>query len=439
VRRAVVQRVGALAGNRAAVALQRETAQEVIDRYMNYGGLNLQEEELGAYLAGRARAGDYAIATAVIGELPSSDKDDVATETVRLLSTPEVVRMARNPAAVTMLRVMKDQMTDWWSWVVTEEEQRLADLIAAVLGDEGARRRWNVARIEATKGTAGSDLAALAALYADDEIVDEGTLASRTAAVLDATANPVVPGLQTGIAFGDTGFAGDQNPGGAGFRDPHASSRNQVGHFLTAVGLQVAPDLVSRPIPEIRLVRAALGVPTGSTVRELVGAPPGLSDDDVALRLTIGHEKAPDPPGGAEAGLGILFAGLGESLTPGPEGETEEEEDERVGQAMLEETRQQVRAVIGAFRAQFQACTDEDVAAWNRAITALGTADTLNLGAAEPELARVAINFAQKGNSIQDLRLSLVGWRFGQMLRTNAFGDDRRRVAAWLRTNLGPQ
>ncbi|GAB3890220.1 hypothetical protein GCM10029964_061380 [Kibdelosporangium lantanae] len=58
------------------------------------------------------------------------------------------------------------------------------------------------------------------------------------------------------------------------------------------------------------------------------------------------------------------------------------------------------------------------------------------MAAAEPELSHVAITFAQRGNSVQDLRLSLVGWRLGQLIRTDAFGN-RHSVTAWLRTNLG--
>lgn len=415
--RVVVQRLSALAGNNAVqqamAVLQRETAQEVIDRHTNLGGLNLQEEELGAYLGQRALASDYAIVAQVIEELPSSDRDDVAAETMKKFSIPAVCTMARNPAAVQMLRLLKNAMTDFPRWR-TEEEVRLSELVAAVLDDPGARDSWNRARIEQVKGDASSDLEALAQLFADDQLVDDGTVQSRALEVLSATAHRVVPGLQTGIEFSDSGFAGDRNAGGAGFRDPHASSRNQVGHFLTAVGLQFSPDVVSRQIPGIGLVRLALGVPNGNTIRELIQAPDTLTDEDVALRLTIGHEKAPDPPGGAEAAIAVL-------LSPAPV---------VASQAMI-------RMIVGAFRAQFAACSDADVEAWNRAIAALGTANRLNLDAAEPQLQRIGIVFAYRGNSVQDLRLSLVGWRLGQMLRSNAFGNDRQRVAAWLRSNLG--
>lgn len=441
-RRTVTARIGALAGNRALqralITVQRETANEIIELHTNWGGLNLNEEAVGEDLAARVRRGDYRIVTAVLTaeRMTSSNRDDVATETLRHLDTQSIIRIAKNPTAVQMLRIMKNEMTDLWSWVITDEERRLADLIAAILNDPGARNLWNRQRILEIKASAGNDLAALAQLFDSDEIVDDGTLQSRTAAVLDVTAHLVIPGLQTGIDFGDTGFAGDQRPGGAGFRDPHPSSRNQVGHFLTAVGLEFSPGVVSTQIPALRLVRAAFGAPDADTVREMIHAPASMSDADVALRLTIGHEKAPDP-NGTNSALSIAIAGVGEMLAGGPDGETDEQRDERVGRAVIEETRRQILEVIHAFKRQFDACTDDDVATWNRAIAALGSADQLNIGAAQGELSRIAINFAQRGNSIQDMRLSLVGWRLGQMLSSGAFGDDRRRVAAWIRTNLG--
>jgi len=261
-------------------------------------------------------------------------------------------------------------------------------------------------------------------MFEDDQIIDDGTVSSRLQAILGATEHLVIPGLQTGIDFADTGFAGQPTPGGPGFRDPHPSSRNQVGHFLTAVGLQISPGVVSRPIPVF------------GSIRSMVGAPAGMSDSDVALRLTIGHEKAPDPVGAFGIVTGILIGGLVESLLPGPEGETEEERDERIGRAVEAETKRQIAEVIAAFRAQFEATTDDDIAAWNEALAALGTGPSINLAAAEGPLSRIHIDPTQRGNSIQDLRLSLVGWRLGQMISAGEFADNTA-VAAWIRTNLG--
>ena len=65
-------------------------------------------------------------------------------------------------------------------------------------------------------------------------------------------------GLQTGISFHDTGFAAD-------FKDPWPSSDNQVGHFLTAVGLSFNPAKVKQSFG-------------GRSLRDWLGAPAAMSD-----------------------------------------------------------------------------------------------------------------------------------------------------------------
>ncbi len=105
----------------------------------------------------------------------------------------------------------------------------------------------NQARIRQLAAQAPTDLEALALLFEDDGIVDDGTVPGRLRAILQATERKTIPGLQTALSFGDSGFAGDRRLDGAGFRDPWPASRNQVGHFLTAVGLQFAPEIVARP------------------------------------------------------------------------------------------------------------------------------------------------------------------------------------------------
>ncbi len=409
----------------AVPLVQRETAEEIKARFMNWGGLNLQEEALASHLLGLVRAGNYALVTQVITVLDWVDRDDVAGEMMPSLTNEELIHIARNDSGREMLQRMKAELQDWWGWI-TREERHQGELLAAVLDEPGARALWNRQEIGRIKTAAGSDLEALAQIFESSLVIDDGTVTSRLQAVLAATEHLLIPGLQTGIDFQDTGFAGDQEPGGQGFRDPHPSSRNQVGHFLTAVGLQFSPAVVSRQIPIF------------GTIRQMVQAPANMDDQEVALRLTIGHEKAPDPDG-TMAAISIALRGVGESLRPGPEGETEDERDERVGRAIADETRRQIEAIIQAFRTQFQATTDDDIRAWNEAITALGTGNELNLAAAEAPLSRIAINNANRGNSIQDMRLSLVGWRLGQLIGSGAFGEDRTAVASWIRANLGPR
>jgi hypothetical protein len=376
-RQAIAQQLGHIAGNhylRQALRptpshIQRETAQQIKERFMDWGGLNLQEEKLAAHLLTLVTAKNYAMVTQVLTVLDDSDQDDVAGEMMPSLNNRTLISIARDPNGAAMLRFMRQALGDWSGWV-TEEERNQAALLGAVLNEGADRAIWNIAEIGRIKSNSASDLDALASIFESDFIIDDGSIPSRLQSIMSATEHLVVPGLQTGVDFGDTGFAGDQEPGGKGFRDPHPSSRNQVGHFLTAVGLQFSPEVVSKKIPLF------------GTVRQMVQAPAGMSDQDVALRLTIGHEKAPDPNGGMAA-VNILLAGVIEDFSDGPEGETEDQRDERVGRAVEAETRRQIQAIIQAFRTQFQACTDEDVKAWNDAIQAMGTGDNLDMNAAE--------------------------------------------------------
>jgi hypothetical protein len=346
-------------------------------------------------------------------------RDDVVLLMLQSLTTVELISKAHDPPALALYRRMVAELRSGWT---SDEERNKIDLLRAILNEGGARFLWNRHRVEALEGQAPNDLEALALLFDDDQIVDDGTITGRLRAILDSTEHLVVPGLQTGVEFGDTGFAGDQTPGGPGFRDPHPSSRNQVGHFLTAVGLQFTPEVVSRSIPLF------------GKIRDMVHAPAGMSDSEVALRLTIGHEKAPDP-NGTLAAIDVVATGVIESMKPGPEGETEDQRNERVGRAVVEETQRQIDAIIQAFRTQFEATTAADIQAWNDALDALGTDTTLNMAAAEAPLRRVKIDYAGRGNSIQDLRLSLVGWRLGQMIGNGEF-TSRAQVANWIRVNL---
>ncbi len=409
--------------------LQRETAQELVDKYTDKGYIwnTLRVGDLANDLVTKTRAKQYAFVRQVILEGVSySKRDDVSLAILNSLTIPELIQMAHDPAAVPLFQVLADELSGGWE---TEEEANKVQLLRAVLSGGPDRLLWNRQRILALKALAPTDLEALALLFEDDSIVDEGTVSSRLQSILQVTEHPVIPGLQTGIDFGDTGFAGDQQPGGSGFRDPHPESRNQVGHFLTAVGLEFSPDVVSRPIPIF------------VSIRSMVGAPAQMSNQEVALRLTIGHEKRPDPPGGVAIFIDIITTGLIERyLAEGPEGETEEERDRRVGEAIEREIGQKIQEVIAAFRAQFQATTDDDIAAWSAAQAQLGTGNTLDRSALEGStspLNRIAVDPSQRGNSQQDLRLSLVGWKLGQLIQSGAF-PDRTSLARWIRTNLGP-
>jgi hypothetical protein len=402
--------------------IRRRPASEVIGDYQtSYGPFtSLDEEGLGRYLAGRLRAGAWNGIIEVIDALGWSDRDDVAGEVMAGLTVVEVIAIARTAEGQAVLRRLADELGSGYE---TYGEHDVVTFIKAVLEPTGfLALLWNQKRIEELKKTSGSDLEALAALFDDDRIVDDGTVAGRLTVILRATEHLVIPGLQTGIDFGDTGFRGEQTPTCSGFRDPHPSSQNQVGHFLTAVGLVFAPEVVSRPIPG------------AGSIRDLIEAPASMTDDEVALRLTIGHEKAPDPLGAGGMIGHQLGVWLGERyLTPAPEGETEEQRDERVSRAMAEQLGADLRGIFAAFRAQFRATTHADIAAWNEALDVLR-----NTGSTETPgnpLERISVDPTLKGNSRQDLRLSVVGWQLGRMIRAEEFAS-RAQVAEWIRQHL---
>jgi hypothetical protein len=285
----------------------------------------------------------------------------------------------------------------------------------------------NAEAIQRIRNRTPSDAEALAQMFESPSIQDDRTPAGRLRAILVATEHPLIPGLQTGIAFHDRGFRAE-------FRDPWPSSDNQVGHFLTAVGLSFNPAKVGESF-------------FGARLRDWMRAPLAMSAEEVALRLTIGHEKRPDPSvgtvvAGATGGLGeiaipaalggigipAVLGGIG-ILAPfviGPVDALEISTGPVAGAA---------RAVLNAFRVQFAACTQADIQVFRSAERALGTGRPLNIAAAQAMLRGIRVVPTMRGNSYEDLLLSLYGWRLGQDIRRNQFRTGAE-VAAWIRSNL---
>jgi hypothetical protein len=280
------------------------------------------------------------------------------------------------------------------------------------------------ARIVAICGEAGGDDAeALARLFEDPRIDDgdDGSASGRLRAVLDATERRLVKGLHTGVPFRDHGFRGDRARGGDGLRDPWEPSRNQVGHFLTAVGLAFRPAKVAEPV---------FGLP----MRVWLGADAALSDERVGKRLTVGHELSPDP-GVLRGALAGILAGAVAPLALGARGRAT---------ALAAAAGAALGGLAGAlaeqflgFRRQYHRATDADERAFDRALAALGRGPALDLNAAEaalrPLLRRIDVD--ARGNSHQDLRLSLLGWWLGDAVRHGRLtgGDE---VATWIRAHL---
>ena len=250
-----------------------------------------------------------------------------------------------------------------------------------VRSGEAKTGRRNLQRIRQLRAEVGeNDAEALARLFEADGLDDDGTLTGRLRAVLAATQQHWLPGRDTPFDFpglreireaGDTGFRPE-------FRDPWANSRDQIGHFLTALGLFLYPEVVQTRRFGVR-------------VRDWVRAPKDMPDDEVALRFAIGHEKVPDPILGDPRGL-------------------------------------------VQFPQQFTSATAEDVTTYRRAIAALGTGWRVDLEAGLLALSDIAVGRG-RGNSIQDLALSLVACRLGQMIRDGSVRTGAE-VAAWIRANL---
>ena len=252
--------------------------------------------------------------------------------------------------------------------------------------------------------TGRNDLETLAASFEDSRFIDDGTVGGRLEAILIADAHPIVPGLEGAHPFSDVGFRGDHNPGGSGFRDPHSSSRDQIGHFLTGVGLGYDPSRVSRVIQVMNI--GEIGVPTGIRVRDLLGAAADRTDEDVAFGLMVGHELAPDPLD-SEGRL----------------------------------------TMIQGFRAQFSRATPDYINAFQEAARiamngvsdrapSRGTPERLNIEAAETSLRRIPLHYEWRGNSIQDLRLTTMAFSLGRLIRSGYF-QEGHQISQWLQVNLG--
>jgi len=239
----------------------------------------------------------------------------------------------------------------------------------------------NLRRIrEIRRHAGGNDAETLARLFEDDALQDDGSLPGRITAILDATAHRWisgrntwldVPGLYEVKGCSDRGFRRE-------YRDPWPSSREQVGHVLTALAMALHPEQVKRT----RFRRR---------IRDLAGAPRDMRDEEVAVRLAIGHEKAPDP-------------------------------------------RPWEPLILWKVRRQFRSATAEDVALFRRALAALGASRRLDLGLAAAALAGIHVGTGM-GNSAEDLNLTLVAYRLADLIRRGEL-TSRQEVAEWLRDAL---
>ena len=194
----------------------------------------------------------------------------------------------------------------------------------------------------------------------------------------------------------------NQNPD-----DPNVA--NQVGHFLTAVRLGYDPAFLDTPVT--RLVLHTLILPSGGAQPIIVVIPPSWDwaedVDTMAKRLIVGHEKRADPEPSS------LFA-----------------ED-------LKRT-----AINIPF--QYQSATRVDVLLFDEAVQADRSG---NIDIRDTKLRAILTSPNPEdwgsGNSLEDLRLSLKGWRLGRAVagKDQELGEKtlttRQEVASWVRVNIG--
>lgn len=234
------------------------------------------------------------------------------------------------------------------------------------------------------KGTSGAQLAPspfinsveyIAQLFEDSSITDTASgneVQRRLGTMLGASANG--GGKDSVLHF--SGIFYNCSDGGfrPDFRDPWPGfSNNQVGHFMTAVDFGYRPSYVKIIVPNMSL-------PVSAVV-------PG--DESFCIGLIVGHEQVPD-----DANFAFVRQALSASA----------EDIEKFYHGVLNVPRTTVLV-------------------------------DLNLRRSHANLMGIKIGTG-RGNSIQDLLLSLYGYGFGRIIR-NAGITTRNEAARWIRAYLG--
>lgn len=130
---AVVEALGGLAGNAAVarqvsrLAIQRSPAEDLIDEHT--GWFDLDEERLGQILLARAAGGQHAFVRAVLDELGTTNRDDVALEFTRAATATQLAAIAEADSGRRLLDRLFDELT---AGNLAEDEQAQADRIIAV-------------------------------------------------------------------------------------------------------------------------------------------------------------------------------------------------------------------------------------------------------------------------------------------------------------------
>jgi RHS repeat-associated protein len=257
---------------------------------------------------------------------------------------------------------------------------------------------------------------AMAQLFTDERINDgAGSVRARAVSVIRANAANFTF-EQFHVRFRQRGFRTE-------IRDP-VPTNNQVGHALSALALALLPETVNERVPY-----------TGRrTLRSLVETDRSVTDDEVAMRIVIGHELFPDHgelelPAWGRGVLAVIASGMNDSDNPtaGDFGGDTSPPAPSPGEAALAPLIEGYRRVTNEHLAAFRSAVESIVAA--------GPDGDVDYDVLVRTLAPITADItAGDGNSAQDLANSAANYALGRLIAEGRFAD-REQVAAWIRRN----
>jgi hypothetical protein len=200
-------------------------------------------------------------------------------------------------------------------------------------------------------------------------------------------------GVQFAFDFGELGFCEELQDAplydqlGWKYDAKKGGRSNQIGHFLTAARLGYDPSFLDNPV-----------------ARWLLGIPKDEDTSIAAIKLIVGHELVGDP----ESDLNV----------------------EGYAQQYAAVTQKHIEWFLAAVEADRDGRIADREAFLEAIFSSVGYDPHNPFG--DPE---AGIPAWQQGNSMQDLRLSVKGYRFGQEVQDGRIGT-RYEAADWLRREL---
>lgn len=120
----------AAGGTQSSDSIYLDRIDDIIENYEDLGGLNLQEEALGAHLADLIRDGNLATASAVLSRLTTGDAQQVAAATIESLSESERASLGNNADAFAFHNAVSDYIISGHTGIVDLDETALGITIA---------------------------------------------------------------------------------------------------------------------------------------------------------------------------------------------------------------------------------------------------------------------------------------------------------------------